>query len=433
MSFKMNKKIQEIIQNLIIALTVSFAALSLGAAFGVLSGRSNGALIGMLSAGLIALVTSLFGGTRLQCSGPTGPMTAMITPVIQAASVGIISAWGYDNINIANPDHFVNIVILLSSLLIILCGILKLGTFIKLVPQPVISGFMDGIAIIIVVSQINKLFGLGQAKAFEGILYINILVAVSTLILIFIIPKLLNIISNHLPRFLPGTLASIILMTLISNLFPLNIENINISNNLNNLSDLKAIFIEQLPTDWSYVIIIAALPFAFQLTMLCYLDTLLTSLVIDKMTKEKTKQNKELVAQGTANGLVAFIGGIPGAQATIRSVLLVKEGATLRLAGIAVGFLVIFEVLMLSQWMTLIPQAVFTGVLLKVAYDVFDWKPIISWIKLLLNKKTNSQINKDVIFIIGTMLVTVIWNLNIAVIGFTILFHILNKINNEKA
>ena len=232
---------------------------------------------------------------------------------------------------------------------------------------------------------------------------------------------------------MPGTLASIILMTLISNLFPLNIENINISNNLNNLSDLKAIFIEQLPTDWSYVIIIAALPFAFQLTMLCYLDTLLTSLVIDKMTKEKTKQNKELIAQGTANGLVAFIGGIPGAQATIRSVLLVKEGATLRLAGIAVGFLVIFEVLMLSQWMTLIPQAVFTGVLLKVAYDVFDWKPIISWIKLLLNKKTNSQINKDVIFIIGTMLVTVIWNLNIAVIGFTILFHILNKINNEKA
>ena len=128
----MNKKLQEIIQNLIIALTVSFAALSLGAAFGLLSGRTNGALIGMLSAGIIALVTSLFGGTRLQCSGPTGPMTAMITPVIQAASVGIISAWGYENTSITNPDHFVNIVILLSSLLIIifvflfiLCKILR--------------------------------------------------------------------------------------------------------------------------------------------------------------------------------------------------------------------------------------------------------------------------------------------------------------------
>ena len=429
----MNKKLQEIIQNLIIALTVSFAALSLGAAFGVLSGRSNGALIGMLSAGIIALVTSLFGGTRLQCSGPTGPMTAMITPVIQAASVGIISAWGYDNITITNPDHFVNIVILLSSLLIIICGVLKLGSFIKLVPQPVISGFMDGIAIIIVVSQIEKLFGLGKIKAFEGVVYTNILVAFLTLILIFIIPKLLNIISNKLPRFLPGTLASIIFMTLICNLFPLNIENINISTNLNNLNDLKSILLDQFPADWSYVIIIAALPFAVQLTMLCYLDTLLTSLVIDKMTKEKTKQNKELVAQGTANGLVAFIGGIPGAQATIRSVLLVKEGATLRLAGIAVGFLVIFEVLMLSQWMTLIPQAVFTGVLLKVAYDVFDWDPIRSWIKSLLNKQNNALINKDIFFILGTMLFTVIWNLNIAVIGFTILFHILKKINNQKA
>ena len=104
-----------------------------------------------------------------------------------------------------------------------------------------------------------------------------------------------------------------------------NIENINISTNLNNLNDLKSILLDQFPADWSYVIIIAALPFAFQLTMLCYLDTLLTSLVIDKITKEKTKQNRELVAQGTANGLVAFIGGIPGAQATIRSVLLVKE------------------------------------------------------------------------------------------------------------
>ncbi|HIG08539.1 MAG TPA: SulP family inorganic anion transporter, partial [Alphaproteobacteria bacterium] len=337
------------------------------------------------------------------------------------------------NITITNADHFVNIVILLSSLLIIICGVLKLGSFIKLVPQPVISGFMDGIAIIIVVSQIEKLFGLGKIKAFEGVVYINILVAFLTLILIFIIPKLLNIISNQLPKFLPGTLASIIFMTLISNLFPLNIENINISTNLNNLNDLKSILLDQFPADWSYVIIIAALPFAFQLTMLCYLDTLLTSLVIDKMTKEKTKQNKELVAQGTANGLVAFIGGIPGAQATIRSVLLVKEGATLRLAGIAVGFLVIFEVLMLSQWMTLIPQAVFTGVLLKVAYDVFDWDPIRSWIKSLLNKQNNALINKDIFFILGTMLFTVIWNLNIAVIGFTILFHILKKINNQKA
>ena len=429
----MNKKLQEIIQNLIIALTVSFAALSLGAAFGLLSGRTNGALIGMLSAGIIALVTSLFGGTRLQCSGPTGPMTAMITPVIQAASIGIISAWGYENTSITNPDHFVNIVILLSSLLIIICGLLKLGSFIRLVPQSVISGFMDGIAIIIVISQVEKLFGLGKIKAFEGSMYINILVAFLTLILIFIIPRLLKPISTQLPRFLPGTLASIILMTFICNIFPFNIENINISTTLNGLGDLKAIFIEQLPTDWSYIIIIAALPFAFQLTMLCYLDTLLTSLVIDKMTKEKTKQNKELVAQGTANGLVAFIGGIPGAQATIRSVLLVKEGATLRLAGIAVGFLVIFEVLILSKWMTLIPQAVFTGVLIKVAYDVFDWEPIISWIKSLLNKQNKTLINKEIFFIIGTMLVTVIWNLNIAVIGFTILFHILNKINNQKA
>ena len=166
--------------------------------------------------------------------------------------------------------------------------------------------------------------------------------------------------------------------------------------------------------------------------MLCYLDTLLTSLVIDKMTKEKTNQNKELIAQGTGNGIIAFIGGIPGAQATIRSVLLVKEGATLRLAGIAVGFIVIVEILLFSQWMSMIPQAVFTGVLLKVAYDVFDWEPLTSWVTKKIYKQSKSTYrssNIDVFFILGTMLLTVFWNLNVAVITFTTLYYILKKFN----
>ena len=192
------------------------------------------------------------------------------------------------------------------------------------------------------------------------------------------------------------------------------------------------IFLNQFPSDWNLLLILAALPFALQLTMLCYLDTLLTSLVIDKMTKEKTNQNKELIAQGTGNGIIAFIGGIPGAQATIRSVLLVKEGATLRLAGIAVGFIVIVEILLFSQWMSMIPQAVFTGVLLKVAYDVFDWEPLTSWVTKKIYKQSKSTYrssNIDVFFILGTMLVTVFWNLNVAVITFTTLYYILKKFN----
>ena len=427
---KLNYK--EIIQNLIVAITVSFAALSLGAAFGILSGRTDGALIGMLSAGIIALVTSIFGGTRLQCSGPTGPMTTLTTTIVQAASIGMISAWGYDNITIANPDHFINIVIILSSILIIICGLFKLGNYIKLVPPSIISGFMDGIAIIIVISQIKKIFGSSDVSAFEGSIYMNMFVALSTLTLIFLIPYLIRSFSSELPRFISGTLASIIIVSFLCNFFDVNIEKISISSDISNFNDIKMIFLNQFPSDWNLLLILAALPFALQLTMLCYLDTLLTSLVIDKMTKEKTNQNKELIAQGTGNGIIAFIGGIPGAQATIRSVLLVKEGATLRLAGIAVGFIVIVEILLFSQWMSMIPQAVFTGVLLKVAYDVFDWEPLTSWVTKKIYKQSKSTYrssNIDVFFILGTMLVTVFWNLNVAVITFTTLYYILKKFN----
>ena len=132
----------------------------------------------------------------------------------------------------------------------------------------------------------------------------------------------------------------------------------------------------------------AALPFAIQLAGLCYLDTLLTSLVVDRMTGEPTRQNKELVAQGVANGAIALVGGIPGAQATIRSVLVIKEGGNLRLAGIAIGAFVLVEMMLLRDLIAMIPQAVFAGILFKVGYDVFDFDTVIAFtgVFLLTNK-----------------------------------------------
>jgi SulP family sulfate permease len=115
--------------------------------------------------------------------------------------------------------------------------------------------------------------------------------------------------------------------------------------------------------------VMLALPFAVQLAVLCYLDTLLTSLVVDKLiqgrdkSEEVTKKGKELMAQGLANAIVAVFGGLPGAQATIRSVLILKEGGTMRLAGTAAGVFVMIEMLIFQSFVTLIPQAVFCGVL----------------------------------------------------------------------
>jgi SulP family sulfate permease len=181
-----------------------------------------------------------------------------------------------------------------------------------------------------------------------------------------------------------------------------------------------------------------ALPFAMQLMVLAYLDTLLTSLVVDRkyqfmhQTSETTRPNKELAAQGVANASVALFGGIPGAQATIRSVLILNEGATMRIAGIMVGVFVLIEMLLFQDWIGLIPQAVFSGVLLKVGYDVFDWSPIMSYLRRRAGDtgvggvaQSNPVTHWAMSFIVGTTLITVFVNLTAAVLLASVLFYLL--------
>jgi SulP family sulfate permease len=180
--------------------------------------------------------------------------------------------------------------------------------------------------------------------------------------------------------------------------------------------------------------------------MLCYLDTLLTSLVMDQTVDEKyeeadrwakTNQNKELFAQGIANAFVALFGGLPGAQATIRSVLILNEGARTRVAGVCVGVFAIIEMVALQSLVGMIPAAVFSGVLLKVGHDVFDYEPVFNFIKCTLLRKAHPGGNSpvvsylDMLFIIGTTVVTIAVNLNIAVASFTVAFYLarLVKIN----
>ena len=153
-------------RNLVVGLAVSFVALSLGAAFGILSGR--GAFAGMISAGVIALITSLLGGTRVQCSGPTAPMSVVAATVIAVAFDQLAS-----ELPGVAPDHFINAVFLLAGALMLLMAALRRGRFISLVPNVVISGFMNGIALLIWIGQTEKLFGLGGAGTFAGSIAYN--------------------------------------------------------------------------------------------------------------------------------------------------------------------------------------------------------------------------------------------------------------------
>ncbi len=429
----------EIIQNIIIGLTVSFVALSLGAALGILSGR--GAFPGMFSAGIIALITATFGGTRVQCSGPTAPMSA-VSAVVVAYAFEQLTA----NSLAIDSNHFINLVFILCGIIMLLMGLLRLGRFINLVPNVVISGFMNGIALLIWIDQLRLLFGLGDKTALAGPTWQNLTIALATLLLIFISAPLTRLAVDKLARFLPATLLAILLMTHTTNLIGWQIETVSLSGGFASLGGFLNMVKAQIPTVWSMEILLAALPFALQLAMLGYLDTLLTSLVVDKMGNERTRQNKELLAQGLANSTIGFLGGIPGAQATIRSVLMLKEGASLRLAGIMVGIFVIVEMVLFQGFLNQIPKAVFVGVLFKVGYDVFDVKPLRLYAKAVAQKRAAMfsnffsrhddepifVTNREMFIILGSTLVTVWFDLNTAVIGFTLLFYLHNKVLNRK-
>jgi sulfate permease, SulP family len=397
-------------------LTVSFAAISLGAAFGAMSGR--GAFAGMIGAAVIPIITSIFGGTRLQASGPTAPMTAVSSLVV---------AFAYDRF----PDkmiaeQFITMVFMMNALFLIVAGLVRLGKLISFVPNVVILGFMNGIAVLIWKDQIVKVFGLGGSPALEGGILLNLILAIVTFALIFGIVWMVRALNvrGSIRSLISGVLWSIIIVTVFSVAFGLDVAKVQMGTTIASVGQFFSLISDYLPTSavFQSEYLIMAVPFALQLTLLAYLDSLLTALVIDRMTGERSKQNKELMAQGLANGVSAFFQGIPGAQATIRSVLLIKEGAQTRLAGVLIGFFALCSIVLFKDYLTMVPAAVFVGVLVKVGLDVCDkdfprFYFRFNWIK-------RRERNIQMLFILYTTVVTVMVNLNIAVVSGTIIFYL---------
>ena len=294
---------------------------------------------------------------------------------------------------------------------------------------------MSGIAILIWLDQTKKLFGIGGQERFAGSLAVNISVALAALAIAFAVPIVANRFFRRWRAFVPpGTLVAIAAVTIVVQLMAVDIQMVKTENVENSVAAWAAVVQKNMPTDWTPQLVWIALPFALQLAMLCYLDSLLTSLVMDKkMTErfgreERTKQNQELAAQGVANAAVALVGGIPGAQATIRSVLILNDGATWRLAGAAVGVFVLVEMLIFQGYISTIPVAVFTGILFKVGYDVFDWQPCVIYVKRIFGSRDPLGLidvgHREMFFVAGTAAVTLVMDLNTAVIAFTALFYL---------
>ena len=413
----MNKRI--IITDLLAGLTVSFAALALGAAFGIMSGR--GAFAGMIAAAVIPIITGLFGGTRLSVSGPTGPMTAVSSLVV---------AFAYESFqDKILAEQFITLVFIMLGVFLILASILRLAKYISYVPQVVILGFMSGIAMLIWIDQFKVVFGLGGKVAPDGEVITNIVIALSTVLLIFLIPVILKKLKlpHNIRIFIPPTLSAIIIMTVITSVFNMNLGHIKLGSDGSSISDLATLAISYIPSmqilKWEYIMM--ALPYALQLLLLGYLDSLLTALIMDNLTKEKSNYNKELFGQGLSNIASAIVMGIPGAQATIRSVLLFKEGAKTRLGAVSAGVIALLLFMVFKDYVTIVTSAVFIGVLLKAAWDVFEREFLTIYLKRkwYLNKSRNIQLG----FIMYTMFATALVDLNFAVFSGTVFFYLAKR------
>ena len=261
MDISLKNKLSEIFYNILVGLAVSVVMLNLGAALGILSGR--GAFAGMLSAGLIAFITSAFGGTRIQGSGTTAPMST-VTAVIVAYALEQLPM----EVAGIKADHFINIVLLMSAFLLMLFSIFRLGRLIEYVPNLVISGFMCGIALIIWILQIDLLFGFDR-EPIEGNTLLNLSIATFTLLISFLVPLCLKRISPKLASFVPGTLVALVVMSLLSWGLSLQVGYLSIEASIKGFDDIIALVKSQIPQTVTPHILWLAFPFAINLAALC--------------------------------------------------------------------------------------------------------------------------------------------------------------------
>ena len=344
-------------QNLLGGLTAAIIALPLGLAFGVASGL--GATAGIYGAIILGFFASLFGGTPTQISGPTGPMT-----VVVAASV----------ITLHNDINIIVTTILLAGIFQILFGILKIGKFVQYIPYPVISGFMSGIGIIIIILQINPFLGLESDASVIHILWslpsniaqTNIyafILATATLMIMFFTP-------SKITQIIPAPLIALAILTPISVYLNFDIASIG-----EIPTTLPSIIMPSITLE-NYTLILSI---AFTLAVLGTIDTLLTSIVADSITGTKHKPNQELIGQGIGNSLCAMVGALPGAGATMRTVINVKSGGTNKLSGMTHAVILLLIVLFLAPLASQIPLAILAGILIKVGIDILDYKFFEIW------------------------------------------------------
>lgn len=342
-------------------ITAAVVALPLALAMGVSSGA--GPIAGLYGAILVGFFAAIFGGTPAQVSGPTGPMTVVMAAIFIQ----------YTSMFPDDPTHGAALaftVVIMGGLLQILFGFLKIGKFIELVPHPVVSGFMSGIGVIIILLQLPPLLGFDaqpgpmastQAipEAFNNLVSDAVILGLISLVIVYFMPKKIN-------KLIPSPLIALIVGTLTYVLF-MSGGNASILGDIpTGLPDI------QMPT-YELALLPEMFKSALTLAALGSIDSLLTSLVADNVTRTYHKSDRELIGQGIGNTIAGFFGGLPGAGATMRTVVNVKAGGQTPISGALHAVVLLAIVLGAGSMASNIPHAVLAGILIKVGTDIIDW------------------------------------------------------------
>ena len=331
-------------------LTAGVVALPLALAFGEASGA--GPIAGLYGAIFVGFFASLFGGTGSQVTGPTGPMVVVFAGVYAALD--------------GNPSLVFTTVVLAGAIQIAF-GVFKLGQYIRLVPYPVISGFMSGIGCIIIALQTSRLLGhepegSGTIPALVEIPsavadpnFVALILGVLTLLIAFKWPA-------RLAKIVPPPLAALIIGTLAS----LFLSGAPILGDIP--TGLPSFIMPSLNQDTILIVFEAALILA----LLGSIDSLLTSLVADNMTRTRHNSNRELIGQGIGNVAAGLFGGIASAGATMRTVINIRTGGTTKISGMLHSLFLLAIVIVLAPLASIIPHTVLAGILIKTGWDIID-------------------------------------------------------------
>ena len=342
-------------------ITAAIVALPLALAFGVQSGA--GPVAGLYGAIALGIFAAIFGGTSTQISGPTGPMTVVSALVVIKA----IEKYG----SLEAGMGFIVCIFVLAGLAQIVFGVCQLGAYIKYIPYPVVSGFMSGIGGIIILLQIFPFFGQTSPKNVIDVLthisdvisLINweaVIISSSTVAIIYLFPRF--------TKAVPSTLVALISMTIVTIWFGLEVPVIGPIPS--SLPELKLSSMASINASDITLIIELALT----LSLLGAIDSLLTSVIADNMTKTKHHSNRELMGQGIGNIMAGSIGGLPGAGATVRTLVNINAGGRTPLSGITHGFVLLATLLGLGNYAQEIPIPVLAGILITVGIGIIDYK-----------------------------------------------------------